>query len=154
MKNLKRKLQIEQLDRRFKAVKGLTALAVPADGWIKTTRDALGMSLKQLGAKMAITAQSVKEIEQREKNKNITLRTLNEAAEALNLKLVYGLLPKGKDLTAMINERAEVVAKKIVLRTAKTMQLENQTNSATRLKKAIKNRAEEIKNNQPRYLWD
>jgi hypothetical protein len=54
----------------------------------------------------------------------------------------------------MIEERAREIAKQIVQRTDKTMQLENQQNTKKRLENAIKNRAEEIKNKMPRYLWD
>jgi hypothetical protein len=34
------------------------------------------------------------------------------------------------------------------------MKLEDQENSKIRLEKAIKNKAEEIKNKMPKYLWD
>ena len=54
----------------------------------------------------------------------------------------------------MIELRAYDVAEKIVLRTHKTMQLENQANSKMRLKKAIKARADEITDKNIKYLWD
>jgi len=54
----------------------------------------------------------------------------------------------------MVELRAEKIAQEIVLQTAKNMQLENQGNSKMRLKKAIKDRKQEIINKMPRYLWD
>ena len=40
------------------------------------------------------------------------------------------------------------------MRTSHTMKLEDQENSEERIKKAIKDRAEKIKNELPKYLWD
>ena len=46
------------------------------------------------------------------------------------------------------------VAKQIVQRTSHSMSLEDQENIPERIKKAIKDKAEQIKNEIPRYLWD
>ena len=46
------------------------------------------------------------------------------------------------------------MAEEIVMRTSHTMKLEDQENSEERIKKAIKDRAEKIKNELPKYLWD
>ena len=153
MKNLKRKLQLEQLNKKIKAFDKLEP-ASPACGWVYATRTALGMSMEQLGKKMGITAQSVKELEQREKDGVISLNNLNEAAKAFGLKLTYGFSAPNKSLEKMINERALEVAKNIVLRTSQNMNLENQANSKLRLRKAIKNRAEEILEEDTKCLWD
>jgi len=112
------------------------------------------MSLSQLGGKLGITAQSVKEIEQREKNGSISLKNLKEVAQALNLKLVYGFSAPEKSLSKIIKNQAYHVAENIVARTNRTMQLEKQANSSARIKRAIKDRASEIIANQPRHLWD
>ena len=52
------------------------------------------MSLRQLGNRMGISAQSVMEIEQREVDGSITLKSLKEAANAIEMKLVYAIIPK------------------------------------------------------------
>lgn len=153
MKNKKINLQIEQLDRRIKAFSKLDSSTM-SRGWVYATRTALGMSLAQLGKKMSITAQSVKEIEQREQVGAISLKNLNDAAEALNLKLTYGFSATGYSLEKMIELRARNLAEKIILRTHKTMQLEDQANSRSRLRKAIKDRAQEIIDKNIKYLWD
>ncbi len=154
MKDLKLKLLIEQLDRKFQALSALDGLVTPSEGWIYSVRTALRMTLKQLGAKLNITAQSVKEIELREKNGSITLNSLKEVGNALDLQLVYGFIPKEKSLKAMIDKRAHEIAEKIVLRTSTTMSLEDQQNSNERIRHAIDDLAEEIKREMPRYLWD
>lgn len=154
MKDLKLKLLIEQLDRKFRTLAAFDDLVIPAEGWIYSVRTALRMTLKQLGAKLNITAQSVKEIEQREKNGSITLNSLKEVGNALDLQFVYGFIPKEKSLNAMIDKRAREIAEKIVLRTSTTMSLEDQQNTNERIKKAIDDLAKEIKSEMPRYLWD
>ena len=154
MKDLKLKLLIEQLDRKFEKLSAIDSLISPSEGWIYAIRTALKMNLRQLGAKLNITAQSVKEIEIREKNGAITLSSLKEVGNALDMRLVYGFIPKEKTLNAMIERRAFEIAELIVLRTSTTMNLEDQLNSTDRIKRAIEDMADEIKREMPKYLWD
>lgn len=154
MKNSKQKLILEQLDKKMEQLHKIDNLIIPSEGWVYSIRTAMKMSLRQLGNRVGITAQSIKEIETREKSKTISIKTLTEVARALDMKFVYGFIPKEKNIEAIIEKRANEIAEKIVLRTSKTMQLEAQENSKTRIKKAIKNRAEEIKREMPKYLWD
>ena len=154
MKTEHSKLAVEQLDRRLSALKPLANFTVPEHGWIRIIRLALKMSLRQLAMKMNITRQSVKEMELREADGSISIRTLREIANALNMKLVYAFIPNDESLEKMIERRTEQVARTIVLRTSKSMELEDQEISKERLEKAILSKAEEIKRTMPRYLWD
>jgi len=154
MNNLKSKLIREQLDRKLMKFIELGDISVPPTGWIYATRTALNMSLKQLGKKLGITPQGIKEIEIREKKGSITLKNLNDIAMALNLKLVYALIPNDGSLQALLERAAYDEARKIVMRTSITMKLENQENTEERLQKAIKDKAEEIIREIPKYLWD
>jgi len=150
----KQRLLIEQTDRKLSVFTPLSEIAIPQKGWIHTIRTALKMSLRQLGMRLNISPQSVKEIEEREANGSLTLKGLREAGAALDMKLVYGFIPKEKSLEEMIEKRARDLAINIVMRTSNTMHLEDQENSTERLEKAIKNRTEEIKTLMPKYLWD
>jgi predicted DNA-binding mobile mystery protein A len=155
MKKVKQhRLLIEQLDKKLQSFKSLGTTAVPAAGWIHAIRTTLKMSLRQMGNKLSITPQSMKEIEQREKDGSITLKNLREAGKALDMQLVYGFIPKEESLEKMIEKKAHEIAKEIVMRTSHSMMLEDQENSKQRIEKAIKERAEEIKNEMPGYLWD
>ena len=154
MKDLKLKLLIEQLDRKFRVISVMEGIHTPSEGWIFSVRTALRMTLKQLGARLNITAQSVKEIELREKNGSITLNSLKEVGNALDMQFVYGFIPKEKTLMNMIDKRSREIAEQIVLRTSTTMSLEDQKNSNERIKQAIDDLAAEIKREMPRYLWD
>lgn len=152
--NAQKKLQIEQLDKKLKSFNSLNNISVPTKGWLFAIRNTLNMSLKQFGQRLKITAQSAKEIEEREISGSITLKSLSEAAEALNMRLVYGIIPNDESLNSIIEKRALEKAKEIVLRTSQSMSLEDQENIPERIEKAIKEKAESIKNELPRYLWD
>ncbi len=150
----KNKLQIEQLESKIKVFAPITKIAIPPTGWIKAVRLALGMSLQQLAKRILITKQSVQEMEQREKDGSISLKSLREAARALDMELVYGFVPKDGSLDALIDRKARELASQIVSRTSNTMKLEDQENSETRLKKAIEQRADILKQQLPKMLWD
>lgn len=155
VKNDKQELVIEQLDKKFDVIqKVLKPLTVPSNGWINSIRKSINMSLRQLGKKLKVTTQNINQLEQREKDGSISLQKLRDAAEALDCYLVYAIIPKNGSLKKMIEERAGEIAKDIVMRTSQSMKLEDQENSSERINKAIKDKAEKIKNELPKYLWD
>ncbi|MCX6258683.1 MAG: mobile mystery protein A [Bacteroidia bacterium] len=150
----KQKIILEQIDRKILQFKKIEDMSIPSSGWVYAIRQALGMSLRQLGKKMGITPQSVKEIEERGKNGSISVNGLRQFGKCLDLKLVYGFIPKQDSLEAMIEKRAMELAKEIINRTSMSMKLEDQENNPKRIQKAIVEKANEIKTERPRYLWD
>lgn len=150
----KNRLQIEQLELKIKAFAPIVTVATPPTGWIKAVRLALGMSLQQLANRISITKQSVQEMEKREKEGSITVKSLRETARALDMELVYGFVPKDGSLDALIDRKARELATKIVTRTSTTMKLEDQENSENRLRKAIEERTAILKHEMPKVLWD
>jgi predicted DNA-binding mobile mystery protein A len=127
---------------------------MPSRGWVNAFRTALKMSLRQLGNKLNISPQSTKEIEEREANGAITLNTLRDVANAMDLQLVYGFVSKHDSLEQMIEKRAREIATEIVMRTNNTMTLEDQQNSKERIEQAIAQKTADIKHEMPKYLWD
>ncbi|MBA7541990.1 hypothetical protein ES705_34306 [subsurface metagenome] len=154
MERLKQKLIIEQLDKKIDKFKTLENIEAPSEGWTCSIRTAVRMSLRQLGQRLNISAQGAKTIEKREKDGALTIKGLIEIGKALDMKFVYGFIPKSGSIEKMIQNKATEVATKIVLRTSKSMSLEDQQVSDDRLKQAIKDRTEEILYKMPRYLWD
>lgn len=150
----KKSLQIQQLNNKMLAFASLQKVAPPPTGWLKAVRTALGMSLQQLSNRLSITKQSMQEIEQREKDGSITIKSLREAAKALDMQLVYGFVPVDGSLEELISRKAREMATQIVLRTSNSMKLEDQENSKQRIEKAIEERAAVIKNEMPKNLWD
>jgi predicted DNA-binding mobile mystery protein A len=133
---------------------GMQHVIVPPIGWIKAIRNGIGMSMEQLGKKLSITKQGVMDIEKREKEGAITIKSMQEIAKAMDTQFVYGFVPNAGSLEEMIETRALEIASKIVERTSTTMKLEDQANSKVRVEKAIKERASEIINKTPKILWD
>lgn len=150
----KKSLQLQQLNQKMAGFAILKQAPQPSTGWIKAIRVAIGMSMQQLGNKLSITKQGVMDIEKREKEGSITIKSLKELGKALDMELVYGFVPNDGTLEALIEKRARELATKIVLRTSNTMRLENQGNSDKRIELEINESTEEIKNEMPKILWD
>lgn len=154
MKNTKQQLVLDQTDKKLVLFKSLNTVVIPTKGWVNTVRAALKMSLRQLGNRMNFSAQNIKQIEEREVNGTISINSLKEVANALDMQLVYGFVSKHESLEQMIEKRAKALATEIVMRTNNTMTLEDQQNSKERIEKAIAQKTNEIKSEIPKYLWD
>lgn len=154
MKKQQRRLLLTQLEKKIKAFSSAQSIVMPGSGWVNAIRTALGLSMKQLGEKLGMTPQGVKDIERRESEGSITISSLREAAAALDMKLIYGFIPKEETLEKMIENRARQVATKIVMRTSHTMHLEDQALAKEELQTAIEEKTRELMREMPRYIWD
>jgi len=94
------------------------------------------------------------QVEKREAAGTISLNSLREVAHALDMDLYYALVPKGGSLRALIERRAEQLAREIVMRTHQTMKLEGQAVSEARLKEAIEEQAADLRRDMPKQLWE
>jgi predicted DNA-binding mobile mystery protein A len=150
----KKTLQLQQLNNKMLRLASLKEEVVPSTGWIKAIRTSIGMSMQQLGNKLNISKQGVLDIERREKDGSISIKSLREVAHVMDMKLVYGFIPLDGTLDALIEKKAKELAKQIVMRTAHTMQLEDQANSNERIEAAIRERTAAIQNEMPKILWD
>ena len=150
----KKSLQIQQLNTKMLAYASLQKVAPPPTGWIKAIRNAIGMSMLQLGNRLSITKQSVQDIERREKDGSITIKALREAARAVDMQLIYGFVPNDGSLELLIERKAKELATQIVMRTNNTMKMEDQENTKQRIEKAIQERTTIIKTEMPKTLWD
>jgi predicted DNA-binding mobile mystery protein A len=150
----RKRLQLQQLDKKMARFALVKPVAVPPSGWIRAIRTATGMSMRQLGKRLSVTRQAVLDMERREADGSITLKSLRDVARAMDMQLVYGFVPNDGSLEALIEKRATGLATEIVKRTAGTMELEDQANSKKRLAMAVKERAAELRNEIPKFLWD
>lgn len=154
MKPINRLLEIRQIDRKLLPLHLVRGIALPGQGWLRTIRTALNLSLRQVGERLDITPQSIQDIERREKEGTVTIKTLRETAKAMDLQLVYFLVPYEETLEKQVERRAYEMATRIIRRTSMTMRLEDQENSEERLKQAIDEMAAEIMREIPGKLWD
>ncbi|MEX2230222.1 MAG: mobile mystery protein A [Dehalococcoidia bacterium] len=83
-----------RLDARFQRLGPLVTEPRPHKGWIRAIRDALGMSARELAARMQVSQQTIPDLERSELRGTIKLETLQRAADALDCDLVYFLRPR------------------------------------------------------------
>jgi predicted DNA-binding mobile mystery protein A len=139
------------LDEQLQPLRTMAPLIRPERGWIRAIREALGMTTGQFAARLGVAQPRVATLERAETHDAVTLRTLRQAAEALDCVLVYALVPK-TSFDDMVKDRARLVADQQLSRTDQTMRLENQSVSAARMERAREDLAEEILRND-RRLW-
>ncbi len=150
----KKKLLIEQLDQKLANFKDAGMIQVPQKGWVNTIRTTLNMTRDQLGTKLNLTKGAIQKIEDREATGQITINKLKDVGNALNMKFIYGFIPKDGTIESLINLKAEKLARKIVLRTNQNMKLEDQGIGDEKIDKTIKELANEIKREMKKSLWD
>jgi len=153
MRNQK-KLLVEQLDRKLNPFLGTETVIVPNNSWIKTIRTTLNMTLEQLGKKLNITKQGAKRIEDSEAAGTITLNSLKEVGNALEMKFVYGFVPIDGSIDSLLDRKSRKLAEKIILRTDQNMILENQEINKNVLEKAIEDLSDKLKFELKKAIWD
>jgi predicted DNA-binding mobile mystery protein A len=144
----------EQLDKRFAKLKPLADEAVrPARGWIRAIREALGMTTGQLAKRLGVHQPRVIELERGEATGNITVKSLERAAEALGCRLVYAFVPV-EPLADTIRKRASVLADQQLAAVEQTMRLEAQEVSDNTVREEAHERLVDKLLSRPARLWD
>jgi len=129
------------------------SFAVPPRGWIKAIREALGMTARQLAARMGTSVSRIPVIEKAEVSGSTTIKTLRQAAEAMNCTFVYAFVPT-KPLDDILRDRARQKASKDIARLDHTMRLENQALLKADLDDEQRRMIELILSGSLRGLWD
>lgn len=143
--------QYQQIvDRAATAARGLS---VPQEGWIRTTRKALGMSGPQLGKRMGVSKAQVSQTEKGEAGGSVTIKTMEKAAAALGCRFVYALVPEDS-VAELVNKRARDKARKIVEKTNEHMAIEAQTLSAEKINFETDKLQSEFVRDMPADLWN
>lgn len=142
----------KRLERRLAPLREMR-LTVPPKGWLKALRESLGMTARQLAARMDLAPSRVPAIEQAEVRGATTLRTLQNAATAMNCMLVYAIVPN-EPLDDMVRARAIVKARSELARLDHTMRLENQAILRSDLEEEEQRIVNHILSGSLRGLWD
>jgi predicted DNA-binding mobile mystery protein A len=154
MRSSKIQFFLDETQAKLNSFSVLKSEIKPVNGWVNAIRVSIKMSLRQLGERLHITPQGVRDLEKREKEGAITINTLKEVGRVLDMDLVYGFISRHNSLGDMIEERAREIAEEVVLKTRKTIQSENQIHSEIDTKKEILHKTYEISSAMPSYLWD
>ena len=142
----------DQLDKTFAQVSSVKALPPPVKGWLRSIREALGMSGKQLGERVGVSQPRVVQMEKDELSGALTLKTLRQAAEAMDCQFVYAVVPR-TSLEETIRKQARKVAGKRLSRTSYTMFLEDQIVSNDEQQKMFEEKVEDLIRNIPNDFW-
>jgi predicted DNA-binding mobile mystery protein A len=141
------------LDNRLTPLRRSEELRAPSSGWIKAIRQALGMTTAQLGRRIGVSQPRVVELEQAEADRSVTLKSLERAAEALNCRLVYALVPN-EPLDTRVQRQAEAVAHQHMAAAGHSMRLEDQGTAPAVEAREITRLAAELLARRPARLWD
>ena len=147
MKSSATQLLLNQTQEKINSFSALKSVEKPDKGWVSTIRVSIKMSLRQLGERLHISPQGVKDLEKREQLGAITINSLKEVGRALDMDLVYGFISRHNSLEDMIEVRAREIAEEVILKTS-------QEGSDKDIKKAIEQKTYEISSKMPSYLWD
>ena len=124
MNNKFRKLRLSQLDRSLQDMRTLPPR--PASGWIASVREALGITLGEVGKRIGSSRQAVQQLEKAEATDRITLGALRRASEAMGCELLYALVPKSGTFAELAERSVRDNAARDVKSVMHTMMLEDQ----------------------------
>lgn len=130
-----------------------TAFNAPPRGWMRAIRQALGMTTRQLAARMGVGVSRIPVIEKAEVTGSTTLRTLRQAAAAMNCTLLYAFVPN-EPLDDILRRRAEQRVRSDIARLDHTMRLENQALRKADLDAERERLIDGILAGSLRGLWD
>ena len=152
MKNPGGNLRLRQVDSRLKRWRRFDQESPPKGGWLRTIREALGMTTAQVARRLGVTQQTVAKLEKSEAAGTISLESLARVAAALGCKVAYAVISR-QSLQKVRRVRAQQLATALTRKVSHTMKLEAQGVRARELERQRKLLAEELLRGNSRKLW-
>jgi len=140
----------ERVNQAFHQLGGFTRPV--SEGWLKTVRKALGMSGPQLAKRLGVSKAQVSKTEKGELAGSVTLRTMQNTAEAMNCRFVYAVIPE-TEVERIVKKQAVKLAKARVKAASTQMALEDQALEKEKLDAEVERIAAEIVEKMPSDLW-
>lgn len=157
MKTNKKSLLVQRtlIERKLRPWTPLRTDSVPRSGWIKAVRGALGMNARQLAERVGVEQSNITRLEEREPSGKVTLERLAKAADAMNCKLIYAIVPNDRfaDLEAIIDEQAKAFARQLVRTAEHSMRLEKQGAHGDDLTRDVDSLANQLKSKIDSRIW-
>ncbi|MGE5294985.1 MAG: mobile mystery protein A [Solirubrobacterales bacterium] len=125
----------------------------PREGWIRCVRKSLRMTVAQLGQRLGVSRQRVTRIEKDELLGNVTLKTMSQAAEAMDCSFVYWIVPK-TTLEETVRNQARKLAEATLGQTSRAMALEGQAISDQDKAELIDGTVDTILSDSTIPLWE
>ncbi|MBX3486645.1 MAG: mobile mystery protein A [Candidatus Paracaedibacteraceae bacterium] len=156
MLNLNRR----QLDRNFNPLRHVTAVqtGIPNGGWLKTIRNALGMTLEQVATRANVTPQSIVKSETSEVQGTISLNTMHHIAESMECEVIYFILPRA-NLEKMVDIQVQKKAQAMMRVISHSMTLENQEPTPEAMMEQLEDLIEQLRHDiktkkNISYIWN
>jgi predicted DNA-binding mobile mystery protein A len=131
----------------------VTNPGIPPEGWLRTVRNALGMSGADVAKKMGVTRARVTQAEHAELTGGVTLKSMQATAEAMGCRFVYAIIPPSGRIEDIITAQARKKAMTLVGTASKHMALENQALSNDKLDQEVERLTREIAQEMPPDFW-
>ena len=152
MSQVFQKLKLQQTEKSLTVWRTSNLPLVPKQGWVRTVREALGMTVDALATRLSITPTAVRKMEKSEMNETISLKTLQRAAEALDCEIKYALVPKNT-LSEIKTQQATIKAKEKLQSISHSMKLEDQEVDAESQKLLLEELVKELLEGNGKKLW-
>ena len=152
MKPAHKRIIVEQLDETLSRFKNVQRVSPPPKGWIRAIREALGMTGKQLAERLNVRQPRIPILEKDEISGAVSMRTMRQAAEALDCVFVYALVPRST-LENTIREQVRQIAIERMKRTTHTMILEDQQLQELERQKMLQSMTDDLVREMPKDLW-
>lgn len=146
----------EQCSKLVNQAALIVNISQPNEGWIKTVRSALAMSGAALSKRLGGHRSTASYLERSELDGSISLKKMQQTAEAMNCRFVYAIVPTGgaeDSIESIIERRAKAIARVTVEETSVHMMLEAQQLSKAVREKEVERLKKQLINDMPRNFW-
>jgi transcriptional regulator with XRE-family HTH domain len=110
VRELERKIVRRRLDKEMQPYRRAGMEKIPTDELLRAVRQVLRIPVEEIAAKLGVNRSVLFGLEESERRKTITLRSLSRVAKAMGCKVVYGVVPEsGLTLEELAEERMLMV---------------------------------------------
>jgi predicted DNA-binding mobile mystery protein A len=145
-------LKLLQTDKNITPWRVASQQHRPNGGWLRSIREALGMSATALARRLNMSQAAISKFETAEQNDAITLGSLRKLAAAMDCELHYALVPR-LPLHELLSQQAQRVAKQRLAPTAHSMSLEAQSVSSNVTQQQLEGMTQRLLAGSRRELW-
>lgn len=146
------KLMREQIQDSLNGIMEFANRSIPKKGWVRTIRDALGITSTILADRLKCSRSNIASMEKSEIKGSISLATLEQVAKAMDCKLVYCFVPI-ESLDKILENQARKIAKKRIKIVNHSMRLEQQGLNPKQLKQEEDDLVREMLQGNIKDLW-
>jgi predicted DNA-binding mobile mystery protein A len=147
-------LRLRQMERKLHPWRTAASESPPLEkGWVRALRETLGMSVCQIAQRLGVTQSRASQLEKAESTGQVTMASLQRAAEALGGRLVYAIVPH-EDLEQVVRRQAEKLVDRELKALYQTMVLEDQAPGQDWMSNQRERLLRQVLEGSWRQLWD